>query len=505
MHQDIAKSIPVVGYIRVSRVAGRTGDSFTSPGEQKKAIERLATREGLVVVDWYEELDASGGDGNRPKWLEAIGRVERGEVAGIAVYNFKRFTRSAKDAFNQLDRFESVGGKLYSATEDFDSNTVSGRTARGMTFVFAQDELERARESFATSTANAIERGVYISAKVPFGFIKNPETKKLEPCPVTACVLIDLFERRARGESVTALAKISVANGGPGRSGLNHLFANVAYLGWARSGGYVNEDAHEPLVSRELFDRVQAARGVRPRHTGALARVAMLRGLVRCGNCGTAMCINWDNGKTLADGTRERLPRYVCNHRTTKIDCDAPATIRQEPLDAYVNEWLLDYFKEDSPGAEASERKVELEQARTRLEDAETAFSGLKSDIGLVEVLGIADFGEILTNAKARVEMCRADVAVLKNQTTSVEDFEGEMMAAWPHLRIEEQNDLLHGFLNEVRVSPGRRKRGIAVAERVQIIDRREVVLNRSDEELLPNSVLPFGDDHEVPVLSQGC
>lgn len=55
------KGTRVVGYVRVSRVGDRAGDSFLSPALQREAVERLAEREGLEIIEWIEELDASGG------------------------------------------------------------------------------------------------------------------------------------------------------------------------------------------------------------------------------------------------------------------------------------------------------------------------------------------------------------------------------------------------------------------------------------------------------------
>jgi site-specific DNA recombinase len=133
-----------IGYIRVSRVGGRSGDSFISPGEQHKAIEALAQRLGIEIVSWYEELDASGGDNTRPMWNEAIDRVERGEADGLLVWNLRRFSRSVKDAANQLERIEKrAGGHLWSATEDSDVSQTSGRFARNMMFSITEMVLRQ--------------------------------------------------------------------------------------------------------------------------------------------------------------------------------------------------------------------------------------------------------------------------------------------------------------------------------------------------------------------------
>jgi site-specific DNA recombinase len=102
--------VKAVGYIRVSRVGGRAGDSFLSPDLQKEQIAAVARREGFEVVEILEELDASGGDAARPLWNEAIRRVEAGDVDGIAVWNLSRFSRSVRDAVNALARIETAGG-----------------------------------------------------------------------------------------------------------------------------------------------------------------------------------------------------------------------------------------------------------------------------------------------------------------------------------------------------------------------------------------------------------
>src|SRR5690348_390422 len=76
-----------IGYIRVSKVGGRGGDSFISPAEQRKAIEHVAKREKLNLIGIYEELDASGGDNSRPAWNQALERIEAGKAKALVVWN----------------------------------------------------------------------------------------------------------------------------------------------------------------------------------------------------------------------------------------------------------------------------------------------------------------------------------------------------------------------------------------------------------------------------------
>ena len=89
-----------LGYVRVSRVGKRKGDSFLSPELQRGSIARVCQREGLELVEVLEELDRSGGDAARPLWNDAIARIERGEVAALVVWNLDRFSRSLVDALD---------------------------------------------------------------------------------------------------------------------------------------------------------------------------------------------------------------------------------------------------------------------------------------------------------------------------------------------------------------------------------------------------------------------
>ena len=150
------------------RVGNREREGkFISPGLQREQIAELAKREGLTVVDWFGELDASGSDVSRPLWNRAIEMVERGEIAGLAVWNLSRFGRSVKDALN-AQRIEAAGGRGYSATEDF-GNGASANMLRTILLAVAENERERAKAGFKASTLNALDRGAFVGGTVPFG------------------------------------------------------------------------------------------------------------------------------------------------------------------------------------------------------------------------------------------------------------------------------------------------------------------------------------------------
>lgn len=88
-----------------------------------------------------------------------------------------------------------------------------------------------------------------------------------------ASAVEEAFRRRAVGASIEDLAVFLEEQGAYPASGnrnwssmgVRNLLRNPVYLGQARSGKVVKEDAHEPLVTRAEWDAAQQTRSLLPR------------------------------------------------------------------------------------------------------------------------------------------------------------------------------------------------------------------------------------------------
>src|SRR4051812_43944250 len=138
----------VDGYVRVSRVAGRSGDSFMSPKLQREQIGMWA-RLRRARVGWiFEELDESGGRPDRPQLEQAIARVASGDTDGIVVAHLDRFGRSLLDALLLIERIRSVNGVFVSVEEGLDLSTDVGKHASHILFSLAEWQLDRHRRTW---------------------------------------------------------------------------------------------------------------------------------------------------------------------------------------------------------------------------------------------------------------------------------------------------------------------------------------------------------------------
>jgi hypothetical protein len=230
-----------------------------------------------------------------------------------------------------------------------------GRFAIGILILIAELELERIKGNWQTAVAQAVGRGVHISARTPTGSKRDENGRLLRDEPA-ASLVAECFRLRATGASWTELAKLLEENEVYPPSGNRHwskvgvsgMLKNPVYLGQARSGKIVKEHAHEPLVTRAEFDAAQVTRTLLKQRDGSLASQALLGGLVRCAGCGHTLKITGNTDRK----TGERYPIYYCIGRYAKGLCEARATARASLVDHYVEEQVLLALKDEkSPRA----------------------------------------------------------------------------------------------------------------------------------------------------------
>ena len=280
----------LIGYIRVSRVAGREGESFISPDVQRERITAMAKAHGHTVVDWEQDLDQSGGKYERPGLQAALEAVEARAADGIAVARLDRFARSVADAAKALDRLEQASGGLIAVDLGMDTTTPAGRLMRNVLMALAEFELERAREGFAVAASHAAARGIHVCKVAPYGY-RKADDGRLEPDPDVAPVIREVFRQRGGGASWVTLCEFldEKLPRGKGKHRAKSTVADMTkrrtYLGEARGGGTVNPEAHLALATRAEFEAAQTARGdgrLDPGFDGG----ALLAGIIRCETCG---------------------------------------------------------------------------------------------------------------------------------------------------------------------------------------------------------------------------
>jgi site-specific DNA recombinase len=401
----------LLGYVRVSRVGGREGESFISTDVQRERIEGYARSQGHAVVEWETDLDQPGSRIERPGFQRALEAVERGQVEGIIVAKLDRFARSVAGAAKALERLEAVNGTLVAVDVGMDTTTSAGNLMRNVLMALAEFELERIRESWEAARNHAIARGVHISNRPAVGYLRGDDGR-LVPDPVAAPVIQEVFRRRASGESLSRLCDYlneSLPKDNEGAwsiTTVTSILQRRVYLGEAYAGEIVNESAHEPLVAPNLWFAAQALPATYIRRENQ----SLLAGLIKCAACGYTM--------TRVGGGSRGYRNYRCTVRHSTGNCPEPARISTKKADGYVLSQISQWIKAGEQDFHASEVEQQLADAQARAESAEAELIAFR-DSEAASIIGQDSFLEGLRTRQGTLEAVQQELDTLQHTASA--------------------------------------------------------------------------------------
>jgi site-specific DNA recombinase len=430
-------------YIRVSKVGGRSGESFISPEVQRAQIERWAQAHEYTLT-WHEpELDVSGGTMRRPVFDQIVQRIRSGETDGVIVAKLDRFARTLVGALNILEEFERHGAVLVSVTENIDLSTPMGKAFLRILLVFAELERDRISENWATATTNAIARGVHVAKFTPIGYDKGPD-KRLVP-NADAPAIREAFLMRAAHQTRTEIArKLDQIAPRPkgGRwttSNVERIIKNRVYLGEAYRGDAVNADAHEAIVS---LGEWQAANHAPVRAAHRSKTPSLLGGIVRCAGCRYVLA-----PQVYGWGRTNPTRAYRCRAVHSAGACPEPANIPRDALDNYVESVWRKQMKDQALAVKQDTQT--LQAAAEKLQEAEEELAAFASDITARRVLG-AGYHAALEARSTAVDRARTE---LQQATVSAPD--AETIETYDELPTEDRTRILSSSIDAVIVKRG--------------------------------------------------
>lgn len=183
-------------YVRVS--SEEQVDEGASLAAQAYSLEKVAKADGFEVEVVAEE-GRSAKNLRRPALQAAFERLESGEAAALYVTRLDRLSRSVGDFASVIDRAKRMGWRLVMLDPNVDTDSPSGAFLGNIMAAAAQYEREllslRTREGMAQ---------------------RKREGKHLGRAPVLSNeVFVDICLQKARGLSLSAIAKDLNARGVP--------------------------------------------------------------------------------------------------------------------------------------------------------------------------------------------------------------------------------------------------------------------------------------------------
>jgi len=286
-------------YLRVSTKEQAEG-GYSIPA-QREACLKFIQDKGWNLIDEYVDRGESAKTQDRPQLQEMLQRIKEDKTIGaIVIHKLDRLARNLEDHAIIRALFRKTGVQLVSVTENIE-DSASGRLVEGILATIA--------EFYSLNLSSEIKKGMLQKARqggyphtAPLGYKNIRDLNGLAKIVVNeeeAFLVKEAFRLYATGNySTTELHQIMVkkelrnryTKKPLSRSKLIEMLKNKFYIGIFNWQKLEYKGIHEPLVSKELFNRVQE---VFKLHDKAGERKRRhphyLKGTLFCGECGSRM------------------------------------------------------------------------------------------------------------------------------------------------------------------------------------------------------------------------
>jgi site-specific DNA recombinase len=328
-------------YLRVSTMS-QVDTDFTDDGyslaAQREDCLRIAGNLEADVAEVYVERGESARTSNRPQLQRLLRRLkEDRDIDYVIVHKLDRLSRSVEDGVLIRLAISKAGAQLVSATEKID-DTPHGRLVTNI--------LSDVVSFYSDNLAAEALKGMRQKAKLggtnglaPIGYLNviklfdGREVRTIEVDSERAPEVQWAFEHFAEGDMTLDVLAEALGTRGlrtrgtkrtPSkaltRSGVHNMLKNPYYIGVVTFKGVQYDGRHDPLISSELYWRVQdilAGRrkwGERPQR-----RTHYLKGSLACGLCKQQLSIGYSRGK--GGGV---YPYFFCLGRHRDQSCGLP-------------------------------------------------------------------------------------------------------------------------------------------------------------------------------------
>ncbi|RAV18803.1 recombinase family protein [Paenibacillus contaminans] len=359
-------------YIRVSTDEQATkGNSLAEQEERLRAYCKAMGWEDVVL---FPDDGYSAKDTNRPHLQEMLSRVRKKEFNMIVTTKIDRLCRNLLDLLTIVDELSSYQCGYASASESFDTSTPAGRMVLQILGAFAEFERERIRERVKENMKSIVAKGEKAVSRPCFGY--NIENGKYVINEDEAAVVRNMADYILQGMGarriMQAIKGVKTKEGNPFTAeAINKLLRRETLAGmFVYNRRYVHkgkelirpkaewiivENHHEPILEKDLFDKVQLAMNARSTgHRQADNEKWLLSGLVYCTHCGRKMI-----GRARSKPSGKVYYHYVCSGYMKKAECFHHYIERDEFEDKVIQSLINVQEIHFSLGAQAFEDKNE--------------------------------------------------------------------------------------------------------------------------------------------------
>ncbi|SEL78526.1 recombinase family protein [Paenibacillus sp. OK003] len=316
MNQGQPKKVAI--YARVS--TEEQAEHGYSIDAQLDTLRKYCELYGGEIIDEYVDRGVSGKSiKGRYEIQRLLKDAEESKFNEVIVWKFNRMARKSIDLLHIVDLLEKNNISFRSFTENFETSTPMGRFALQMMGAVGELERNTIVDNVKMGHRQRAKMGHH-NGKVPLGYKviagigSSRDSKSVVIIAEEEAVIVrHIFEQYASGHGLKTIANELNHRGHRTQTGkpfsttaIRDLLDNPMFLGKIRYNCYENwaerrrkgknkepilvEGHHPPIISQELWDKVQLLREKKatlPKK--GFEGEYLLTGLIRCPECGAAM------------------------------------------------------------------------------------------------------------------------------------------------------------------------------------------------------------------------
>ncbi len=280
----------VAGYVRVSSEQQLTGKSLA---DQRRVIETWCEREGHKLISVYadEAVSAATDDlAKRPALTSLLTDAASNRFDLAVATDLDRWARNSTAQGIAFTHLRRCGVDVKTTDGILDLDDPLGRFQALV--LGGANELQSAMTGLKVRRRHQSRaRDGLTNGRVPFGYALDDQGRAVTT--EASEDVLQVFRMRAAGESFGACARylnerghLTTAGMRFRWEGLKYLLANPFYTGVVALAGDEHEGAHEAIVPRDLWERVQARRHRKIRRRNPTDARGLLQGRLVCCYCG---------------------------------------------------------------------------------------------------------------------------------------------------------------------------------------------------------------------------
>ena len=460
--------------------------------------------EGTQIKE-YKDKGFSGRNIERPAFQQLLSDVEKGKIEKIVVYRLDRISRSTLDFAGLINKFNKYNVDFISTTEKFDTSNPIGKAMLSIIMIFAELERETIQQRITDSYYHRGKKAMYLGGVAPYGFdlkdfrIDGLKTSILSPNEKIETIekIYDLYantdlslgsiaktfnqeEIKTSNDSgwSTAALRRTMKNGVYVKSDID-VYNHYKYEGciihneiedFNGNGLYVygkgdkNQDLqgfnvavapHKGIVDSKIWLKCQykLSKNKQIRNSGK-SKYSWLSGLIKCGKCGYAMCVNKSN-LSVKHGTFAIY--FRCSKRVNKKMCDS-LSVRTDILEEKVEKKLFEHIQN-------LDNRMKVEIKNKKAEDIKQLITSKETEIeNLIDGLAQAK-GAAMKYINKRLEKLDKEIIDLRDKLKKENIDDGidgavivelkQLIPLWNELDLEEKKEIANKIIDKIYYHEG--------------------------------------------------